>query len=159
MIANGIFLSKLIYMISVWGNCSKEPLDCLQVIQNRAAQLVTKNWILSTKENLKQIWWLSVHQLGNYFDVLLLHQIKSYSFPRYLHQIYNQNYEYNTRQAASKAVKPLGIPRSELAKGSFRWRAPHIYNQIPSNISQNDNINIFKRDVKSWIVDNISVRK
>ena len=38
MIANGIFHSKLVYMINVWSSCSKELIQALQIIQNRVAK-------------------------------------------------------------------------------------------------------------------------
>ena len=53
MLANGVFMSRLIYMIQAWGSCSKELMDSLQVLQNRAAKIVTRNdWLVGTKENL-----------------------------------------------------------------------------------------------------------
>ena len=42
MIANGIFISKLIYLIQLWGGCQQFLLSFLQKLQNRAARLVTK---------------------------------------------------------------------------------------------------------------------
>ena len=47
MIANGIFISKISYLIAVWGGCSQELLNQLQVAQNKAARIVTKlDWTL-----------------------------------------------------------------------------------------------------------------
>ena len=42
-VANGIFISKLCYLIQVWGGCPEYLLSALQVLQNRAARAVTKN--------------------------------------------------------------------------------------------------------------------
>ena len=42
-IAEGIFMSKLVYMISVWSGCTKELLSSIQTIQNRAAKALTRN--------------------------------------------------------------------------------------------------------------------
>ena len=42
MIADGIFMSKLVYLIPLWGGSSKGLLKCLQIIQNKAARAVTK---------------------------------------------------------------------------------------------------------------------
>ena len=41
MVANGIVMSKLIYMIQWWGGCSDFLVEYLQVLQNRAARMVT----------------------------------------------------------------------------------------------------------------------
>ena len=42
MIADGIFISKLIYLMPAWVGCEEYLVDVLQVCQNKAARLVTK---------------------------------------------------------------------------------------------------------------------
>ena len=42
MIANGIFISKLIYLMPVWAGCEKYLKKALQIIQNKAARTVTR---------------------------------------------------------------------------------------------------------------------
>ena len=42
MIADGIFISTLVYMIQLWGGSSQSLISCLQIIQNKAARAVTK---------------------------------------------------------------------------------------------------------------------
>ena len=41
MIADGLFMSKLIYLSPLWGGCEKFLLEALQVTQNKVAGLVT----------------------------------------------------------------------------------------------------------------------
>ena len=135
-------------------------MDGLQIIQNKAAKIITKtNWMVNTEENLRVIRWLSTNQLLTYFDVLLLHQIKTTGYPTNLFDMYDYSYEYNTRQAASKALKPIGTPKLELTKMSYRWRASNAFNQIPVKITNIEDSKIFKREVKSWIRENIPIRK
>ena len=74
---NGIFHSKLTYMINIWGNCSKEMLQSLQIIQNRAGRVIARNnWEVNNKENFQHIGWLSILQLVQYHAILQLHQVK-----------------------------------------------------------------------------------
>ena len=42
MVANGIFMSKLIYLITLWGGSAKYMIVALQKFQNRTARVVTK---------------------------------------------------------------------------------------------------------------------
>ena len=42
MIADGIFMSKLVYLIPLWGACATSLLKSLQTLQNKAARAVTK---------------------------------------------------------------------------------------------------------------------
>ena len=41
MVANGLVMSKLCYLIQLWGGCEGYLLHSLQVLQNRAARSVT----------------------------------------------------------------------------------------------------------------------
>ena len=66
MIANGIFCSNLISLISVWGGSPNYLIDLqkLQKLQNRAARLVTKKNIYTPiKTLLAQCGWLTVKRL------------------------------------------------------------------------------------------------
>ena len=42
LIANGIFLSMLSYLIALWGGFNLYLLKSLQILQNKAARIVTK---------------------------------------------------------------------------------------------------------------------
>ena len=72
MVADGIFMSKMIYLITLWGGSAKYMIVTLQKAQNRAARVVTKlDWYTPTAELLNQCGWLSVHQLVVYHSVVL----------------------------------------------------------------------------------------
>ena len=68
MVANGIFMSKLQYIISLWGGCGKEMKKVLQVIQNKAARVVARREA-SLIDIYQHIGWLSVNQLIFYHSV------------------------------------------------------------------------------------------
>ena len=77
MIANGIVMSKLVYLIQWWGGCSSYLIDYLQVLQTRAARLVTRNgWHTPTDKMLRQCGWLSVRQLVLYHSLILVFKIR-----------------------------------------------------------------------------------
>ena len=42
MIANGIVMSRIVYLIQVYGNASKYLQGFLQVLQNKVARIVTR---------------------------------------------------------------------------------------------------------------------
>ena len=55
LLANGMVISILIYLIQVWGGCNNYLIKMLQVLQNRAARIVTKlSWFTPTKDLLNQ---------------------------------------------------------------------------------------------------------
>ena len=85
MVANEIFISKLTYLIQVWGNCEKYLVKSLQVIQNRAARIVTgKTWWTPTRRLLKDCGWLSIKQLIFYQTAVQVHKILKSGRPLFL---------------------------------------------------------------------------
>ena len=64
MVANGIFMSKLVYLIQLWGYSDKYLLKTIQILQNKAARVVTgKTWWTPVRILLKDCKWLSINQL------------------------------------------------------------------------------------------------
>ena len=105
-IANGIFMSKLIYLMPLWSGCEEYLVNCLQVILNKAARAVTKlNIFTSTKVLMKACGWMSVRQLMAYHSLVLLHKILQQQYPSYLYnKVTSGSQDYNTRQAADAAA-------------------------------------------------------
>ena len=97
MVANGIFVSKLCYLIQVWGGSDSYLLERLQVLQNRAARAVTgKSWFTSTGRLLKECKWLSIRQLVFYQTVLGVHKIMRARKPEYLSKKFGAEHPYNS---------------------------------------------------------------
>ena len=121
MIADGIFTSKLSYLISLWGGCSQELLNQLQIAQNKAARVVTKlDWSTPTKVQLKQCGWLSVRQLAAYHSVVLVYKVMKTETPKYLHSMFSSKYTHDTRLAKSGMIKHSTRPKLEHSLA--RWQ-------------------------------------
>ena len=159
LIANGIFLSKLSYLIALWGGCSQDLLKSLQILQNKAARIVTKlDWDTPTSVILKQCGWLSVHQLVEYHSVLMVYKVLKTKQPKPLHSMFPTEYKYcNTSQARSKSIKQTGHPTLDLWQDSFRWRAAQTFNKLPTSIKTLQTTETFKLEVKNWIRSNTPV--
>ena len=158
MIANGIFLSKLSNLIALWGGCTTELRRSLQIIQNKAARVVTRlDWSTSTTVLLGQIGWLSVNQLIFYHTVLMVYKVQKNKSPKYLHRMFNWSYQYNTRQAESGLIKLVRNPNMDISKNSFRCRGASQYNQLPLEIRTSSSIMTFKVSTKIWIKEHIPV--
>ena len=82
LIANGIVMSHLTYLVQLYGGCSEYLLSALQVQQNRAARLVTRlGWWTPTSTLLLQCGWLSIRQMVIYQSLLLLSKTKQNMCP------------------------------------------------------------------------------
>ena len=156
MVADGIFMSKLIYLIALWGGSAKYILAALQKAQNRAARVVTKlDWGTSTADLLNQCGWLSVHQLVVYHSVVLVYKILKNESPSFLFSMFSAKYSYKTKQARTGQIKHTRDLELEMTKDSFRWRASDAYNELPQEIRNIETLPMFKKTVKDWIRKNI----
>ena len=158
MIANGIVMSKMIYLIQLWGGCGKYLIICLQSLQNRAARIVTrKDWFTSVKTLLLQCGWLSVYQLVVYHSLILVYQVKTSRKPFYFRYKLNTQFNRETRLAASDGIRIMERNRLSLTKSGFRVRASAQWNTLPIDVRQSKNILSFKRNLKAWILKNVSL--
>ena len=156
MVADGIFMSKLIYLITLWGGSAKYIIVALQKAQNRAARVVTKlDWYTPTAELLKQCGWLSVHQLVVYHSVVLVYRVLQNKSPRFLHSMFSAEYTYNTKQARGGIIRHTRDLDLGLTASSFRWRAARSFDDLPLEIRKLETVQKFKKATKLWIKQNI----
>ena len=157
MLADGIFMSKLSYLIALWGGCGIILRKTLQIIQNKVARVVTKlDWSTSAAVLLNQVGWLSVNQLIFYHSVLQVYKVNKTQTPKYLDSMFSWTYNYNTRQAVGGVIRLVGKPKLDVTKNSFRWRAANQYNQLPAEIRRCQTLESFKSNAKTWIKENVS---
>ena len=159
-VANGIFNSKLCYLVQLWGGAEGYLLHALQVIQNRAARAVTRmSWFTPSRILLKKCGWLSVKQLVFYHRVLTTHKVVQTRAPMYLHQKMITSHPYQTRQATDGAIRfrEQFDARSELTRSGFCYSGTQDYNLIPADIRGSRTIQTFKFKLKNWVKSNIPV--
>ena len=160
MVANGIFSSKLCYLIQLWGGCQDYLLRALQVVQTRAARTVCKEpWFTPTRTLLTKCNWLSVRQLVFYQTAIMAHNVMKTGLPAYLGRKMKGDFPYRTRQATTGAIRfsEEFFSRKALNHSSFRYRATVEYNRIPGVIRETGSMQVFKIKLKSWIKANIPV--
>ena len=158
MLAHGMVMSSLIYLIQVWGGTSDYLLKFLQVIQNRAARLVTRlGWYTPTQTLLTQCGWLSIKQLVIFHSLTLVYKIKSDRKPVYLYDKIGHEFSYRTRIADAHGIRQTGRLNSELNKKSFIPRSIVHWNNLPHNIRLTMKLDDFKVKLKEWIRHNIEI--
>ena len=138
MLANGLFMSKLVYLMPLWGGCDKFLIKALQIVQNKAARTVTKLGIFTpVRTLLKQCGWLSVNQLVFFHTVVLLFKTLQNKSPEYLLSMAGIEYNYKSRaKDAGKLRVVVGYKLdSELNFKSYRWRSIRYWNQLPQDIT------------------------
>ena len=157
-LANGIFMSKLLYGIQIWGLAAKYLLQKVQVLQNKAARITQgySSYKLDTVTLLKHMNWLSVNQLVILHVSILVHNIIHTGEPAYFYDriVRIQNSCTRTNMGKKLGQKPSDIGNSVFTRDQFCSKSFDIYNQLPSQITSIIEKNKFKKYLKQFLYDN-----
>ena len=159
-IADGIFMSKLIYIMPLWSGCEDYLVRILQVVQNKAARVVTRlNNFTPTKTLLTACGWMSVKQLLVYHSMILLHRTVATKKPEYLYRKVKSGgeYRYNTRQADSGTIRQGPGPALDLTARSWCCKSIEMFNALTADLKMEKKLPKFKKRLKNWIKDNVSI--
>ena len=142
-----IFNSVLVYCLPLFGGCDKGQMRELQLLQNKAGQIVAHKPPRTNRAELyDQLGWMTVNQLVAYHTLITVLKIRQTSEPEYLATILkldNRN---------GKII----VPNSKivLAARSFCYRGASDWNSLPNKIRSVSKIGQFKRGLKTWIMEN-----
>ena len=158
LVANGLIMSKVCYLIQLWGGCQGYLLKALQVQVNKAARSVTGlSGFSSTKKLMQKCGWLTVKQLVQYQTIIMVHKTLLTSRPLHMYNRFYLDFSYNTRQHSTGCIRldHTYVCRGDLPKNSFRYRGAHYYNALPAEIRTIRNMTTFKLKLKRGIKQNI----
>ena len=159
MIANGVIMSRLIYLIQLWGGSSFYLIRMLQILQNRAARLVTKlGWYTPVKTLLLQCGWLSVHQLVHYHSLVLVFKIRDVNKPKYFCDKLKSEFCRETRLATGGGIRKNQKIKHKTTQQSFIPRTVDIWNKLPQDLRLTPTLPKFKKKLKLWIIRNIPIQ-
>ena len=148
IISQGIFDSVLVYCLPLYGGCDKGDLNSLQVLQNKAAQIVTRSPPRSARDPMfDKLKWLTVNQLIAYHTALQVFRIRINDEPEYLAKILKKD----------NRNENIVVTNTELtlAKRSFTFRGAELWNCLPNSIRNQTNIGGFKKMLRIWVKENI----
>ena len=155
MIANGAVMSKMVYLITVWGGATQYLLKAVQTQQLIAARAVcglqSSRW--SRKKLLDRLDWMSVRQLVYYHTVLQVHKTLTTGHPRQLHASLPTDHPYFTRNAAAGNIR---YGENMTSTKTFKYRAMAWYNPLPTDV-KTGTIQTVKRKLKAWVKKNVPI--
>ena len=157
MVANGVFMSKVMYLMTVWGGAQQYLLKGLQVQQ--PGLCVASSVEAGPKQKTKLLYkvgWLSIRQLIYMHTVLQAHKTISSGKPALLHQSISSDYPYRTRRAAAGHIRfgETFSGDSSLILASFKHRAVHWYNDVPVSVKTGSQISV-KNNLRKWVKQNV----
>ena len=147
-ITMGMFNSILVYCLPLYGGCTATQLHSIQVLQNKAAQVVTHLPPRTSRSILyDRVKWLTVNQLISYHTLITVFKIRRNREPEYLAELLNND----------NRLGRIIIPNTDLglARKSFVWRGSSAWNSLPQELRECSRIGQFKPGVKKWVKTNI----
>ena len=144
----GMFNSVLLYCLPLFGGCDDSQIRQLQVLQNKAAQIVThsppRTGRLAMYSRLK---WLTVNQLITYHTLLTVFKIRQSGEPEYLASFLQDD------RASGRIILPK--TKLSLFMNSFVWRGAATWNQLSMELRKSSKIGHFKRGAREWVLGNV----
>ena len=154
---NSYILPILDYGCIVWGQTSSHNHTRLIKLQKRAARLILKADILTPSDELfKELNWLKFPKRVLYHTGLMVYKALNGQAPTYVASMISFVSEHHARQTRSATSGTLYIPKSNsaLLDNAFSVYAPKLWNNIPLEIKNIDNIFKFKKDLKTYLLHN-----
>ena len=175
-VANGLFHSKLVYCLHVFGNvwgladqddqnrkCStftKSDNQKLQVLQNQVLRMIAKTKMreISTVNLLSQTNSLSVHQLTAFQTLTSVQKLIFNKRPSYFYKKLVPEEKLDSVQ--TRQNMDLVVPEAKLTqtRGGYRYRASKLWNKLPRSLKVEMKPETFRTLAKSWVSANISVK-
>ena len=150
IIVQGVFESVLCYCLPLFGGCNSVNLDSLQSLQNRAARIALNLPSTSNRVSMfQELNWLTIRQLVVYHTLLSVYRIRVSGQPDDLARCLRRE-NYRGKILVQNC-------RLELYRRSFIPRGSTLWNRLPSNIRMVPNQEMFKREIKGWIKNNIKM--
>ena len=123
LLANGYIMSKMVYLMGVWGGAHKTMLDTLQRVQNNTARFVTGKGRRTKKwELLEDCKWMDVRELIDFHTMSNLWKIIWKKAPLHLHRKIHIDNEH---------LISTEVPRLKTTEASIRFRGTKLWNSFP----------------------------
>ena len=149
---HALISSRLDFCNSLFCNLPQREINRLQVLQNRAARLLTFTKNTShISPVLRSLHWLPVKKRIAFKILLLVYRTLNKSAPTYLQDILSP---YNpSRTLRSSSSNKLQTPRVKHSWGerTFSYLGPKLWNELPSSLRKSSSLDKFKSSLKSHL--------
>lgn len=133
-------------------NCSKENLTLLQKTQNRAMRAILMvNMYMPVRGMLYVLNFMSVREKINFNVCVFVYKMKNGLTPEYLnHHVttVSEFHDYNTR---NKDKIRINRTKTVAAEKSLIYRGFKLYNELPREIINAENVEKFKWLLKEYV--------
>ena len=149
-LVHSVISSRLDYCNCVFMNINKQHINKLQRVQNAAARLVLgKRKRDSATQALRQLHWLNVDARIVFKVLLLVYKMLYGMIPIDL------GLRYKVFNGRPDKVLLLQTPNFKTAHGKriFAYHASRLWNALPANVRSEENVDKFKKSVKTILFE------
>ena len=137
LLANGLIVSRLLYLLPVFGGTEKKYRDKLQIVLNNTARFVTGMGKRASKKALMNACgWLDINEMIVYHSLSQMWRIVHLQVPLHIHRKLNINQDFHIETT---------IPRIKNTESSFRWKNVAIWNQLSDEMKSMQSLPVFKK--------------
>ena len=150
MLIHAVISSRLDYCNSIFFNMDKSNLYKLQKVQNAAARLIVqKRRTESMRDTLKELHWLRVESRIIFKILLLVHKCMRGICSK------NLKIDYKTHNCRPNDYLLLKTRcfNTKYGKRTFDYAGPRLWNALPIYIRTEENLDNFKRMVKTILFE------
>ena len=142
-LVNCLVLSRMSYMICIWGNTNRSQTKKAQVVMNMAGRLVTGFPKYTRQQDiLDSCGWLCVNDLTEYYTMCQIWKIVRWGAPQYLKE------KLETTEDNRLRTRP---PRLHMTAETFRCKGVEKWNLLPDYLRDENTLKGFKKNMKKWL--------
>ena len=154
LLANGLFMSRMLYMLPMWGGLPKRDSSKLQRLMNKCARMVlSANRKTRTSKLMEECNWLYFDELVVYHSAIQMFKILRFNTPVNLRNLFTLTQEGRIEITPGRLI---------ISRKSFRWRTATLWNELPNFVIESPKLSSFKKVLRRHLLENrreISVRK
>ena len=144
LLAEGLVLSRMRFLISIWGGTTERLMNKSQALLNDTARFVTnRGRRTSTVDLMLECGWMTVSEMCQHCSLLLMWKTMRLNSPQGMKDKLRLDHEN---------LIMTQLPRIKYTTSGWRWRTSEIWNSLPGNIREVESLTSFKNLTKNWII-------
>ena len=144
-LAEGLIVSKLLYLLPVWGSTTANQMRKGQILLSKAARWVTgMRRSTRTSTLMREVGWMNLIELQQQHSCVLFWKILHLGAPGHLRGklVIEDDWKVVVERT-----------RIKFTERSFMWKTGMTWNELPESLRKEKSVAVFKTQLKRWIMN------